>query len=237
MIRKCLLVCGVLSSLLYVATDALGAMRWEGYRYVSQTVSELSAIGAPTRPLVAALFLAYSVLVIAFGFGVRESAGRQRALRITGGLLIGFGILCLTGPFTPMHQRPVLAAGGRTFTDTLHIVGTMVDVLFILLIVGFGATAFGKRFRLYSIATIVILLAFGGLVGIDAPRIQANLPTPWVGVTERISIFGSLLWMAVLSIRLLRVRDTVAADGFVRPAGSKIAGGSRDAGRGTPAAT
>jgi hypothetical protein len=57
-----LLACGVLSSLLYVATDALGAMRREGYSYVSQTVSELSAIGAPTRPLVGALFLAYSVL-------------------------------------------------------------------------------------------------------------------------------------------------------------------------------
>ena len=167
------------------------------------------------------LFLAYSVLVIAFGFGVWRSAGPLRALRITGGLLIGFGVACLTGPFAPMHQRAVLAAGGRTLTDTLHIVGTTVDVLFILLIVGFGATAFGERFRLYSIATIVILLVCGGLVGIDASRIQANLPTPWVGVSERVSIFGSLLWMAVLSIRLLRVQDSAAADGSVRHSSSK----------------
>ena len=48
MARKGLLVCGTLSSLLYVGTDILGAMRYEGYGYTSQTISELAAIGAPS---------------------------------------------------------------------------------------------------------------------------------------------------------------------------------------------
>jgi len=34
----------------------------------------------------------------------------------------------------------------------------------------------------------------------------ANLPTPWLGVTERISIFGYMLWIAVLAIVLLRTQ-------------------------------
>ena len=51
MVRKVLLNCGILSSLLYVAMNVLGAMQWEGYNTASQTVSELSAIGAPSRPL------------------------------------------------------------------------------------------------------------------------------------------------------------------------------------------
>jgi hypothetical protein len=51
MIRKVLIVCGILSSLLYVAMNVFVPMLWEGYRSASQTVSELSAIGAPTRPL------------------------------------------------------------------------------------------------------------------------------------------------------------------------------------------
>src|SRR5574341_2440544 len=96
-LRKVLLVCGILSSLLYVATDILGAMRWEGYSCASQAVSELSAIGAPSRPLVVPLFLTYSVLVIAFGFGVRASAGRKRSLRVVAGLLVGYGVVCLAG--------------------------------------------------------------------------------------------------------------------------------------------
>ena len=51
MLRKALLVCGILSSLLYVAMTVFVAMRWEGHSSASQTISELSAIGAPTRSL------------------------------------------------------------------------------------------------------------------------------------------------------------------------------------------
>lgn len=49
MVRKALLVCGILSSLLYVAIDIYGALQFEGYSYASQAISELTAIGAPTR--------------------------------------------------------------------------------------------------------------------------------------------------------------------------------------------
>ena len=48
MLRKGLLMCGILSSLLYVAMNIFVPMQFEGYSYTSQTVSELSAIGAPT---------------------------------------------------------------------------------------------------------------------------------------------------------------------------------------------
>jgi hypothetical protein len=53
-----------------------------------------------------------------------------------------------------------------TLTDTMHIVFSVVTVLLMLLAIAFGAAAFGKRFRLYSIATIVILAAFGALTGV-----------------------------------------------------------------------
>lgn len=203
-VRKALLACGIASSLLYAGTDLLGALRYEGYRYTSQTVSELSAIGSPTRPLVVPLFMAYGSLVTAFGFGVRGAAGSRRRLRVMAGLLIGLGLICVVGPFTPMHQREALAAGEKTLTDTLHILGATVDVLFILLIVGFGGTAFGRRFRLYSIGTILVVIVSGALAGLDGPRLEANLPTPWVGVKERISILGFLLWVVLLAIGLLR---------------------------------
>jgi hypothetical protein len=204
-IRKVLLVCGIASSLLYVAATILGALRLEGYSSISQTVSELSAIGAPSRPLMVPLFLIYSVLMIAFGVGVWESAGRQRALRAVGGLLVAYGVLCLAGPFFPMHQREALAAAGPTLTDTTHKILTFVTVLLMFLGIGCGAVAFGQRFRLYSIATILLLVLGGVVAGLDAPRIEANLPTPWVGVTERINIGVFLLWVVVLATALLRV--------------------------------
>ena len=123
MMRKFLLTCGVLYSLLYVGMNILAALSYEGYSSASQTVSELSAIGAPTRTFWAFLGPAYSLLVITFGWGVWRSAARNRSLRIVGGLImIGFAVTGLAWHFAPMHSREVLVAGGGTLTDTMHIV-------------------------------------------------------------------------------------------------------------------
>jgi hypothetical protein len=213
MVRKALLACGILSSLLYVAMNIFVAMQYPGYSSASQTVSELSAIDSPTRPLWVPLGIAYTLLLAAFGLGVWESAGRNRPLRVVGSLLVASGIIGLVWP--PMHQRAVLAAGGGTLTDTLHLVWSAVTVLLFMLEIGFGAAAFGKRFRLYSIATMVILVVFGALVGTGAPRVGANLPTPWIGVWERINIGVFLLWVVVLAIALLRARETLGEESEV----------------------
>ena len=196
--RKLLLVCGIVSSAVYVAMNAFVPMLDEGYSIASQTVSELSAIGAPTRPLWVALGAAYAVLLAAFGWGVWRSAGEHRSLRAIGALLIADGILSLYWP--PMHLR------GEPFalTDALHIAWAVMTVVLMLLAVAFGAMALGKRFRFYSVATLVILVVFGTLTGMDGPRIAANLPTPWVGVWERISIAAFMLWVIVLAVALLR---------------------------------
>jgi hypothetical protein len=120
--------------------------------------------------------------VIAFGLGVWGSAGRKRALRVVGGLLVAYGAVGLAGPFAPIHLRVVLAAGEETLTDTMHGIITMVLVLFMMLAMGFGAAAFGRRFRLYSIAIVLMLVVGGVLTGLDQPRLVANLPMPWMGV-------------------------------------------------------
>ncbi len=209
MVRKVLLICGIVSSLLYVAMNIVGAMQFEGYDSASQAVSELFAIGAPSRPVWVLLGIVYQVLVIAFGWGVWASAGRNRALRVVGGLLLAYGVVGLAAPFFPMHMR----GAGVTLTDTMHKILTMVTVLLMLTAIGFGAAAFRKWFRFYSIATIVILLVFGALTGLEAPRIEANLPTPWVGVTERINIGVFLLWVVVLAVALLRTQGDKPQEG------------------------
>jgi hypothetical protein len=109
-----------------------------------------------------------------------------------------------------MHLREVLAAGGGTWTDTLHLVLASVTVLLMLLAIVGAASAFGKPFRRYCIATLAILVAFGALTFVNAPRLAANLPTPWMGVWERINLGVFLLWVAVLAVALLRARDTAA---------------------------
>src|SRR5687767_6259788 len=135
MTRKILLLCGLLSSLLYVAMNIFVPMQWQGYSAASQAVSELSAIDAPTRPLWVPLGIAYTLLLTAFGWGIWRSAEASRPLRFVGGVLIAHGLLGLGWP--PMHQREVVAAGGGTLTDTLHILWSVVTVFLMMLSIGF----------------------------------------------------------------------------------------------------
>ena len=207
MLRKALLVCGVLSSLLYVGADLLAAARFPGYHdFTSPAISELTAVGAPTRGSVEPLLIAYDFLLIAFGVGVWRSAGRKRAMRLVGGLLAGIGVLGLVAiPFTPMHLRGT----GSLSSDAPHIAVTGVIVLFILSAVGVGAFLFGRGFRLYSLATLATLLVFGTWTSFEAARLVADQPTPWLGVSERIHIGAYLLWVLVLAVMLLRSRVPV----------------------------
>lgn len=212
--RHALLACGIIASLLYVAMNVFVAMQWPAYSSASQTVSELSAVDAPTRSLWIALAIPYTVLTAAFGWGVWESAGTNRALRAAGTSIVTYGVTGLAWPFAPMHLREVLAAGGATMTDTLHIGFATVTVLIMVLAMVCGAVALGRRFRLYSIATVVTLAVFGLLTSLDAPRLEANQPTPWIGVWERINIGVFLLWVVVLAVRLWSGRDAITVPAY-----------------------
>jgi hypothetical protein len=200
--RKLLIGCGFIAALLYIGMITL--IRYEGYNAISQVPSELTAIGAPTQELWAWLGWLYMILTLAFGWGVWKSAEANGPLRIVGVLLLVSGLFGFLWPFAPMHQREVLAAGGGTFGDTLHRILGIGTVLLFVSTVGFGAAAFGVRFRLYSIATMVLALVFGMLTGIESPRLEANLPTPYIGLWERISIAVYMIWLMALAIMLLR---------------------------------
>jgi hypothetical protein len=163
--------CGILAATLYVAMTLFVGVLSAGYSNASHTVSELSAIGAPTRSLWMLLGTIYTVLMIALGWIVWASAPPNRAQRVLGLLLMIHGAFSAYWP--PMHQRAVLAAGGGTLTDTLHIVWTMVTGVLFMLETGFGAAALGKRFRLYSIATMAIGIVCGAMTGTYAARLQA----------------------------------------------------------------
>ena len=200
-----LLICGIASSVLYVVMCIIVPLQYPGYSSASQTISELSAIDAPTRSLWVLPGIAYTLLVAAFGWGIYKSAGNNQHLRRAGALILVYGVIGLGWPLFPMHNREVLAAGGGNFSDTMHIVFSGISVLLMLLAMGFGAAALGKRFRVYSVATIMLLVVLGLLTGLDAPTLEANQPTPWLGIWERVMIGTFLVWVVVLSINRLRL--------------------------------
>jgi hypothetical protein len=200
--RKLLLSCGIVSSLWYIAMNIVVPFRLEGYDWTLQTVSELSAIGVPTRQLWVNMAALYSLLLTLFGSGICISANGKQSLKLAGILVIAYGIIGLAWP--PMHQRAAIAAGQGSLTDTMHIVFTFVTVLIMTLVIILAALSFGKRFLFYSIVTIVALFVFGVLTGLNAPLLEKNLPTPWMGIWERVSIGVYVAWIGTLAILLLK---------------------------------
>ena len=214
-----LLACGILSSVLYIASDFAGATLYPGYRYADQAFSELLALGSPVRAFMMPLMLAYNLLVLAFAVGVWRAADGKRSLKISDALLFVYGLASLSGPYVPMHVRGT----GTGLTDVLHIVCTVAMVLATLLAFGFGAAGLGKRFRYFSIWTFAAVLGFGVLTGaMGGTRMAAGLPTPWMGLVERANIYSIMLWIAVLGIALLRARSLTGATGRAASAGEQV---------------
>lgn len=196
--RRVLLICGIVASLVYLAANAIVPMWFEGYDWVSQTVSELSAIDAPTRRLWMAMMVPFTLLMLAFCGGIWMSAGSGRALRLAavcGWLHIGFGAL-----WPPMHLR----GAEMTITDTLHIAWTAVVVPLMMMQIGFAAAALGRWFRVYSVLTITGMIAFGFMTSLEAPNIATGGPTPLIGLWERIGMAPFFVWVPVLAVRLWR---------------------------------
>lgn len=200
--RRSLLLCGPAASVLYGVMIWL--IRYPGYDPISQTVSELSAWDVPTRTLWVWLGLLWSALMAAFAAGVWQSGSRRQSLRVSAILLAAYVLAGLAYPFASMHTREVLAAGGATAADTAHLIIVSVTSALMMAAMISAAVALDLWFRLYTTATILLLIGFGVLTAGDAPAFQANLPTPWAGLWKRVNIMTTLAWVVVLALLLIR---------------------------------
>lgn len=197
-----LLVCGTLAAFVYLLTDILGSLRYPGYDFTSQGVSELMAVGAPTKTLVDSIFIVYGLLAIAFAIGViREASPGRRALRITGVVLLAYAAI----PMVVAGRFAAYPRGAGAFSDSVpHVIITAVLVVLMLAAIGFGAFSLGRRFRIYSFATFGAVIALGAVSGYYGARLAAGQPTPGFGIVERVLIYAFLAWAATLGISLLR---------------------------------
>ena len=199
--RAVLLTCGITAALCYVATDILGAILYSGYSFTDQAVSELFAIGAPTSHIVVPLFTLSSLLLMVFAFGVWLSSGHSRLLQLMAAMFAGSAIVGMVlWNFFPMHMR----GAELTFTDTMHLI--LATNPFVLVSIALAVAAFRGWFRAYTVTTIAILLLPALFAFQYASEVQANLPTPGLGLGERVAQYAYALWQSALAIVLLRQR-------------------------------
>ena len=199
--RNALLSCGVLSPALYAAADAIAGMSWPAYVFRDQTISELGAIGAPTRALFSVMLVPVYLCLLGFGLGVWRAGAGRAGLSVAGILIVAEALLALAaGQFVPMMPRGV-EQGAR---GALHLIEGAVAMALVFSAMICAAIALGTRFRAYTGVTLGVALAFGAWSGLDAPAVAAGLATPWLGVKERVFWYGYQAWFAVLAVALMR---------------------------------
>ena len=71
---------GIAAVGVYVIGDLLSALLYNGYSYLDQAISELSAFGSPVRPLMVPVILIHGLLVLAFGVGVLRASSPAKPL-------------------------------------------------------------------------------------------------------------------------------------------------------------
>jgi len=193
---KLLFLCGVASSVVYAATDILASMRWEGYDWTARMVSDLLAVSAPTRSFIVAPMLAYNALILAFGIGVWLSR-KNRAQGATAVLLIVYAIASVIGLLVFPLDYSASGSGA-----TMHMVATFTLIVLMFAFIVSAAVGGGTTFRIYSALTVAIIIGGAILAGMQVPRIEAGLPTPGLGVFERLNIYSMLLWVVVFAFTL-----------------------------------
>lgn len=199
-LQKILLGCGILASLLKVGTDVLAGLTTKGYNFVLHSISNLSALGAPTRSFVLPLDLIYDLLMLAFSVAVWQLAGQSVPIRIAAVLIAANALISgVVETFLPMRlgQAP----------GTLHV-ALMATAMFAFV----GAIALGGagssgwlRYLSYGIILAFIILTAIGLL--FPAKNAAGKPVASIGIQERTMVAAYLLWVIALAVQqLLRQR-------------------------------
>lgn len=194
---------GVISLISYTAAVCFSPLAYEGYNWLSQAVSDLSAEDAPSRRLWEQLAAFYNVCSVVCTTCVSVYISGNK----TGTRLFRAGVYL----FTVMDwisnigykMFPLTDSGKNidTFQEIMHIAVTaavvLLSIVSLLLIIIAGFKKAGIR-SLGVWAAAALGMMFVGAIG------QAVVPKEYFGVVERFSVFAAVGFDAVLGVYLFR---------------------------------
>ncbi len=199
-IWKRLTIFGMVGVILYILHTVLGGLLWRGYSHLMQPISDLTASGAPNKPLLDVIILFYgiSLLIFVFSSFFYLKNDSSKLLKVGLILLILMEIVSFSYNFFPQD----LPNSAPTFRGVMHIVVTGLIVPLTIsapLFIGIGLIKKDdfKIFSIYSIATSAAIFIFGGL----SVFIAAN-GLKYFGLFERINIGSLHIWIFLFSLKL-----------------------------------
>jgi hypothetical protein len=197
--QRFLSLCGLIAPLLFVFMTILGAAIRPGYSHLADTVSELFSPGSPNKPLLDTLHTIYAALFTLFGIGILQyvrGSGKSTWIGIMGAALyIAAGVVSVATatiyPQDPWDSPPTFP--GQMHITLTGVVGLLSMLSMLLLGLWFIRTGIFPAFGIYSFITV-------GIVGLSVRFFFANMGTPLMGLTERITILPGFLWTFILAV-------------------------------------
>lgn len=203
--RRLLCLTGILAMVFYILHDFIGGLHYPGYDRLSQTISDLTAVSAPSYVIASGLTTVYglfgSLCCTIVTLIVYENAVGNRLLRLGVYLFtimswisaVGFSLFPLSQP----------GPSANTFLDIMHVfVVTFLSILLtiaslILIIIGsIKARPLTKGLPL--IAGIALACIFIGTFGVSL------VPSAYFGFVERFCSYSAVVFTAVLGLYGLR---------------------------------
>ncbi len=190
---------GIVSFVSYLLAVVFAPLAYPGYHWLSQAVSDLSALDAPSRQLWLKLSCLYSIgAIVSLTLCCVYIQNRLNRL-----LRVGIYLFTVMNwvSYLGYAMFPLSTSGyAGTFQDIIHayvvtasvVILSIVSLLFIMI----GGYRERKYRPLAVFATVALVLMFAGAVGSGA------LPTAYFGVAERFSVFAATGFTAVLGYEL-----------------------------------
>ena len=191
------LVFGILAMLFYLLHDIVGAMHYPGYDPMTQAVSDLTAVDAPSYVVASGYTKIYGIFsCLCNVFACLLMRDHRKPLR-TGIYLftamqftsaVGYSLFPLTG-----------SGYDGSFQSFIHVyvITVIVVLLSIVSLIFIAAGSFKEGKKLLGIFALITLACF-----FTAP-VSAALPSVF-GIVERFSTYGSCVFTLVLSAVVYR---------------------------------
>ena len=187
---------GVFAVILYFLHVILGKMFYGGYNSLSQAISDLTADNSSSKNIARIFSMFYGIFSVIFSicFFSYYKNKINKFVTIASCVFCTMNVVSFFGyTFFPVSESGYTVI----FQDKMHIIVTILVVLFAIIMlvfygIGFLKTKNYKYLGVISICTLMLLIKGSILIN--------TLPKKYFGVAERINVYSIVVYTGILSL-------------------------------------
>ena len=187
---------GIISVIFYLLHDVIGAINYPGYNWMSQAVSDLTAIDAPSFVVASGYVTVYKILscLTCILVCILLQSEKNKSLRVGVYFFTFMTFISSIG----YALFPLSSAGyDGSIQSFIHvyILTIVVVLLSIISLITIAVGSFKSNKKVLGILSIIsLLLMFVGAVG------SGNVPKEIFGIFERFSTYSAVIFTSILGI-------------------------------------